>query len=269
MLLQKAVEVARLHGLRDLVADLRGELQKMKPEELGLQRYEESTEIPAQVVDELLVWMAGGADWRECLSRYGAYGPPTGAFEENVDSVQEAMRNYPLQFMFERTVLDGAGRPIRRISTEQEHLDAGVIVRETDRSLRWGHFAPSCLKAIFEKHPRPAPEELTTFFTTDFIASDVAERIARSLLLYLDGQFDESLHVLIPRPEAVVRELCRLIEAVIAESPQPCESRAAPTWWTRRSRAGSACRVLPPSLEGGATCRSCRTARMSPSWLTG
>jgi Domain of unknown function (DUF4209) len=220
MLLQKALEVARLNGLRDLVADLRGELQKMRVEDLGLQTHEVSTVIPQQAVDKFLAFMAGGADWRECLGRYGAYGPPSGTVEENAASVQDAMCNYPMHFMSERILLDAEGRPIRRVATEQEHYDADVIDRETQRIYMWGRLAPACLKAIFEKHPKPVQEELTTFFTTDFIATDVAERIGRALLLYLDGQFDESLHVLIPRLEAVVRELCRLIGAIIIREPE-------------------------------------------------
>ncbi|HZH15429.1 MAG TPA: DUF4209 domain-containing protein [Archangium sp.] len=218
-LLQKAVEVARLHGLRDLVADLRGELQKMRLEDLGLSTHEVSAKISQQAVDRILAFMAGGADWRECLSRFGSYGPPSGTFEKNVASVQELMRKYPLQFMFERIVLDAEGRPIRRIATEQEHLDAGVIDREAQQIYMWGHFAPSCLKAIFDRYSMPSPEDLTAFFTTEFITPDVAERIARSLLLYHEGQFDESLHILIPRLEAVVRELCSLIGAVIIREP--------------------------------------------------
>ncbi|ATB45916.1 DUF4209 domain-containing protein [Corallococcus macrosporus] len=217
--LQKALEVARQHGFRDLVATARAELQNMRPESLGLHVHEFSVEFPQEALDWLLGHMSGGADWRECLRRFGGHGPPTDTPEENIATAQKLMRDYPLQFMAERFVLDSEGRPIRRVSTPEEHLEAGVIDLETRQIHLWGHLAPLCLKSIFDKHQRPSPEEATVFFTTDIISKEIAERISRSLLLYLDNQFDDALHVLIPRLETIIRDLCIIIGAVIIREP--------------------------------------------------
>ena len=222
--LQDALEVARLHGFRDMVAVLRGELQKMSPEDLGLTEYRLAIDIPQDALDELLESMSGGGDWRDCLNRFGAFGPPSGSFESNRAFTEKIMKQYPLQFMVERTILDAEGRSIRKVSTEDEHVEARLIQQETQQIHMWGQLAPLCLETIFKTRQRPTAEEATAYFTTDFIDADVAERIGRSLLLYLEGLFDESLHLVIPRLEAVIREICRANGAVIIREPDGSKS---------------------------------------------
>jgi hypothetical protein len=63
--------------------------------------------------------------------------------------------------------------------------------------------------------------ELTQFFTTDFVEPEVAERFARGLDLFWDGQPDESAHVLAPRLERVVREIACQVGIPVVREPRP------------------------------------------------
>ena len=57
--------------------------------------------------------------------------------------------------------------------------------------------------------------------TTDLIEPEVAERIARSVELLWDGQYDESAHVLVPRLERVLREVARQLRLPVVRESRP------------------------------------------------
>jgi hypothetical protein len=85
----------------------------------------------------------------------------------------------------------------------------------------WGVFCAEALHRIGRRDDRPDRAALTDFLMTDFIDDETGERIARSIELYWDGEFDESAHVLIPRLERVVREMARQVGIPIVREPRP------------------------------------------------
>jgi hypothetical protein len=77
------------------------------------------------------------------------------------------------------------------------------------------------LDRIGARPDRPDREALTGFFENEFIDGEPAERIARAVELYWDGQPDESAHVLVPRLEAVLREMARQVGIPVVREPLP------------------------------------------------
>jgi hypothetical protein len=77
------------------------------------------------------------------------------------------------------------------------------------------------LKRIGARPDRPDRVALTGFFENEFIDVELAERIARAVELYWEDQPDESAHVLVPRLEAVLREMARQVGIPVVREPQP------------------------------------------------
>ena len=83
----------------------------------------------------------------------------------------------------------------------------------------WGLHASEVLGSIERKYGRPSLQELTDFYTTDYIDELVAQRIATSIHLYWDAEYDLSAHAITPRIERIVRALCEDIGFVVYRPP--------------------------------------------------
>jgi hypothetical protein len=83
----------------------------------------------------------------------------------------------------------------------------------------WALTAVTVLERLPKRYGRPTRDGLATFFTTSLIDGGTAERIALAFELWWDDRSDESAHVLVPRVEAVIRNLTREIGLPIINEP--------------------------------------------------
>ena len=217
--LQRALDVARLHGLVDIADEIRRELQEMSPEDLDLKTFSASIQIPEEQAEQFIESFVAD-DWRASLDRVGAIGPPSGDYDANTEQVVQQMRDFPLQFLVSRVVLGPENVPILVIQGDDQHREAAVLHQEAMGIAIGAHFRAEALERIRDRFGVPTHEELTESFTTDLIAEHIAERLARALELFWDGQFDESALVVLPRIEAAVRSLARGMGLVIIVEAQ-------------------------------------------------
>jgi hypothetical protein len=61
--LQHALELARQHGLREQMEELRRELQEVRPEDLDLKEVSAKIALPTEQIERLTEQVAGGEDW--------------------------------------------------------------------------------------------------------------------------------------------------------------------------------------------------------------
>jgi hypothetical protein len=219
--LQTALELARDRGLDELADQLRREIQSVGPEQLDLKKVSASVEIPTDQVERLIDAFIAPDTWEEGLTRFGAYGPPSGDYEQNLGRVTELIEEHPLQSLFMKTLLGPENTIIRRLSSAEEHREAELIDYEARGIAMWGIWAAEVLDRLREKHGEPSPERLTDFFTTPLIVPEVAERVARAFSLYWANQPDEGAHILVPRLEAIIRRLCRELGLPVIREPRP------------------------------------------------
>ncbi len=217
--LETALELARVHGLRDVADSLRREIQDISPEEMDLKEFSATIEIPREQVEKFQNAFLKG-EWSECLTRFGSYGPPSGDYTRNIQEVQKMQQEYPLQFLFSGVILGPGNIPIRRAATEEEHAEVELSAYESRGIAFWGISAAEILHRIRDEKKPPEDSRLVDFFTGGIIAPEVAERIARALLLFWDDQPDEASHLLVPRLEAVIREMCRQAGLAIIREPR-------------------------------------------------
>jgi hypothetical protein len=129
------------------------------------------------------------------------------------------MQRFPLQYLATRRAMNVLNMPIAVIRTEGDHFIAAMRQREALAIAVWGIVAAPVLDRIAARYGQPTKDDLTAYFTTDLILPHVAERIARSMELWWNGYPDECAHLLLPRLEAVVREMARQVGLVIYREP--------------------------------------------------
>jgi hypothetical protein len=216
--LQHALELARAYGLNERADEIRRELQGIAPEDLGLKKISASASVAADAIEEMIEGLVVGS-WQEGLARLGSFGPPSGDFESNAETVRHLMKQHPLQFLFQRVILGPENTVLKRPANEQEQFAAELARYEQQRALFWGSVAVEVLSRIRDRQEAPRDEELVQFFTTTLIAPEPARAFARALRLFWDGRPDESAHLITPRIEAVLRELARQSGLVVIREP--------------------------------------------------
>lgn len=218
--LESALELARVQGLRDVADDLRREIQELTPEDLDLKSISSEVQIPREEIEKFHNAFLAGDDWRDCLERFGSYGPPSGDYEANLKTIEELQREHPLQFLFGKVILGPGNVPIRHANTEAEHREVELSEHEARAISFWALSSSEVLDRIKLEKDSPEFDDLTEFFSSSLISPEVAERFARAVALYWEGSFDESAHILVPRLEAVIREMCRRSGMAIIREPR-------------------------------------------------
>lgn len=112
--LQHALEVARAHGLRHEMDELRVALEQTTARGLDLKTIFAGIEIPSEEVDRFLGSFLRDENWEVWLSRFGAYCPihPTSGQVQRF--IEEQMQRTPLQFLFSGIVLsEDHGIPLK------------------------------------------------------------------------------------------------------------------------------------------------------------
>jgi hypothetical protein len=218
--LQHALELARNYGFQEIADNVRQRIQSIPEEELGLKTISTSVEIPNEELEKFLNVFAETTDWKGSLIRFGSYGPPSGDYKKNVEKVEEESQRYPLQFLIARSIYQENNALVQVGKDLEENKAIAVVNHETMGIRIFGRFAPEILKRIIEKHGIPAADELTGFFSTQLIPTDVAENIAKSIYWYFQDEYDIAAHLLVPRLETIFRIIAREIGLVIIQEPR-------------------------------------------------
>lgn len=215
--LQEALELARTYSV-PLVEELRGRLDRLEPDTTGLGRISVPIDIPADELEAEVAFFVRD-DWKTSLRVFATSGgtPPSGNANENRALVQELRDQAPLPFIIPTVITDAQGRVVDRANTDEEHDRLALLRQESLRISLWGWLTQEILSRVLAE--RPSHDELTTFFTTDLIRPETAGRVATALDHFLDGRFDESAHLLVPRIEAIVRDIALAAGVPVAREP--------------------------------------------------
>ncbi len=241
--LEHALEIARNHGMRTEADELRQELGMIRPDDLGLKDFSGEIEISQEEVDQFLARFDEAPSWYEALRLLAAHGPPGGPPEKLEEQVDAVMAQFPLQFLFPKVLIgpDNA-TSIFRASGHETHERLAVAEERARQARVWSVFYAAALDRIAARADRPDGATLAEFFTSEAFETEVAERIARALGLFWEGQYDESAHVLVPRLERAFREVARQLGVPVVREPRlsRCSEPSSATFRTRSQiRAGT------------------------------
>jgi hypothetical protein len=213
-LLSRTIQFARRYGLIKEADALLKELQDLPPSELGLQTFESSIELPIEEIRaevDLLVG-PGATDAITALRRVAVNVEPPGGSNADLDSEVARLNNeFPIAHIFPQTILGEESSAPHFVASDEENklrAERGRLRRQNADYLGQV-FLGRLFDAIPENHGRPSHEDLTSYFATELIGEQRAERIARAFELFWDTDYDASAHVLVPRLESILRDLAR------------------------------------------------------------
>ena len=216
MQLQHALELARNYGFKETAEEIRIRIQSVPEDELDLSTISAEVKIPKEKIETYLNSFVHEKGWPESLMLFGSHGPPSGNYEKNVDSIKQRS---PLKFLVTNVILDENNVPIQIGRDFKENMEIAVVQQETIGIRIFGNLAPEILHRIVDKHGVPNVDELTQFFATELIPPDISENIARAVSWYFRDEYDIAAHLLVPRIEAIFRNISRTMGLAIIREP--------------------------------------------------
>jgi len=215
--LQKALEIAVNFGLKEKVQELRVKIQSISPED-EMHRIPIEIQVPVEKIEKFINSFVR-QNWQESLTWFGAYGPPSGDYQENVEKVERLSQNFPLQFLISQVVLDENGFPIQYAKTIEENKELALVRQEIIGIHLFSIFAPHILERIIKTHGIPDYNELKKFFTTEMISEDIAGTIAKAIHWYFQEEFNVCAYLITPAIEAVLRNVVRELGFAVIKEP--------------------------------------------------
>ena len=208
-LLRKAAELAASKGLTATHEEIATRIEAISSEEMGFGTAQVETEIDGEAIEEWVVAIVGDDDLDSALGRFGSE-IPSGEVEENRAFVEELAREHPLQRLMPRQIIGDYGSVLREVSNPESHQEFDLYRYEQQGIVFFAHLpGQQAFRRILSRYPISA-ENLTELFTTQIIEPAVAERIARSVELWQQGDPDSAVAVLVPRIERIIRNACHL-----------------------------------------------------------
>jgi hypothetical protein len=216
--------LAARYGLTDKRREIEKMIQAMGPEDLELQVHESEVIVPRSDLEAYMSFFTDTGSWQEALVRFAAQGVPLKDKLTAQRHTEEMCRGLVFPHICASTLYGPTGLPIRTFSTYEENLALALARNEGLVVDLWGLHGSQVLDSIEKKYGRPSLQELADFYTTDYVDEVVAQRIAKSVHLYWDGEYDLSAHVVAPRIERIVRGLCEDIGLVVYRPPYAGDS---------------------------------------------
>jgi len=212
MHLQRALEVAKAHGLGDLLEELRRELQEMQPEEFDLKTVSAEVQIPTEKLQNIIDELVGTEGIDDALQNLGALQAPGGTPEQLDQQVAELRESAPLQFLFRKVVLrNDEATTLFIADTPEKHQRWARAQHRANEARFRSLLVANVLDEIPRRHGEASRSQLTELFTTELIDEPTAGRIARAFELYWAREHDDAAHLLASRLESVLRGLAQKV----------------------------------------------------------
>lgn len=213
--LQRAGDLARRYGFGAEADALLHELQELPQDDLGFVEHTEEIPIPRTQVDRAIDSVVGpeAGDMVEALRRFGSVEAPGGSNADIEAFVIKLEQDYPIANLFGHQIFGpDASAPQFIANTPESKRRAACGRHRTMTANFYGGvlLGPMLVDAV-EHHGRPDHDVLVEHFTTDICDARRADRVAHALELFWDGAYDSSAHVLVPRLEATLRDLARVL----------------------------------------------------------
>lgn len=209
--LEAAARVARGRGLTDLVRRATAEMQKIKPSELGLQRFTASGSLPRFVPESWLRQFTRSPNWRDGIEWFLAGPPPSGDIERLRD--HERQTRGGLRRLFASTVLGSDGLPQATTSGDDDQVAHEMSFAARISAENLGRMLAEGLRRLADHYGIPSEDDLTEVFT-HLSCRDIrlARSLAKAFRHFWEGDYESCVHVAAPKFEAAARNLLRELD---------------------------------------------------------
>jgi hypothetical protein len=215
--LRRALEIARREGLADEAERLVLLIQSADLKDLDLERVSGTVELPAGQIEAYIEAFVAGDDRQIWLGRLTGHCPVRSDRDTLAQEIRSMIAEYPLQFLFSRTVVNAEGLPLKEISGEEEQLEHAIRENDTRGIGIWGIFIVEILDRLVDK--QLASRDLIQFLSAGPLSDAQRGAIGRAYEHYVAGSYEEALLVCVPRIEAVLREVAKKLDVVVYREP--------------------------------------------------
>lgn len=200
---ERAAQIARDRGLPDLAAEVVVEMQQTEKPVIPTIRVEVPSTVTQEQVESLIESLVGDT-FVESVGRILVHGPPTGEWERNQEMATEMAEEHSLSAFFPVVRIGADGLP--RHSPGPDGVDEGVADIERLTLGHYGQLLAEALRRAVERHA-PTREEVAEGLVADGCPAPVADRIARALRRYADGDYEGCAYTALPLVERLARDL--------------------------------------------------------------
>lgn len=206
--LQVAIAFARGRGLADIADEATAELQRIRPEDLGLKPMQTSMWLPRDARERYLSAFTRSPLWADALAQFLDSDCPTGAYDALLQQERDLARISVMRRLFRRTLLTQEGRPAWTTSTDEQEQAAEIAWIAGSYAKEHGRLLAEGLRRMADRYDLPNEDVLTDHLSLGGRADvPLSRSLARALTLYWRGEYEASVHLIAPKIEAAARGL--------------------------------------------------------------
>lgn len=217
---QHALQRALSHGLTDLADEIRRDLQETSEEDLDFKEISATVDVPADEIDSIVESVAQVGDWRKALQIIGAQGPPTGNVKANEEAVRRSAQDFPLTWLFGTQVVGPHRALVLHADTEEKKFRLKLMEQEGYGVALFAPVLARMLDRFVDHFGIPSEDDLTGFLEHSFTDATLARSLAQAVGYYWRGEHDAAGHLLAPRLEAAIRQLCVALRIPVTKLPR-------------------------------------------------
>lgn len=211
MFLQKAYEKAANAGLADLRDRVGLMIQGTELSEDDFAVVSAGVEITKDEFDKALRPVVQAAGLAEAIRRLALYVLPNETIEETRAAVEAERAEHVISTLITKVRLgtDNA-LEIGPSDPAEQQIEDETARRALSLAFR-AIFAAKALDRIFERFAGFDQSDVVEIFQSDLVSRERAIKFARSFELYGEGEYDDAVHVAVPRIEGALRDLARAL----------------------------------------------------------
>jgi Domain of unknown function (DUF4209) len=211
--LQNAINISRARGLTDLARQATAQLQAIPVKDLGLKRSSSSIRVPRDQVERFLDGFTASIDWRDGLGFFIRTGCPLGELARLRQEERDIAKVTVFGSLVARTILGADGLPRWTATSADDRQAARLATCARIRAENQGHILAEGLQRMARRYGTPGESDLATFLSRNGQTDQsLALTLARGLRHYWAGDYEASVHVVVPKIEAAARALLRELD---------------------------------------------------------
>lgn len=206
--LEDAAKLAGQYGIPDLSDQAVEAMQEMTIEDMDLKSFSARASIPRQVIDEHVASFVALASFGAVLQGLTVQEAPTGNIDRNLATTTQLAQHTPFTSWLPTKHLGDDGLARYTATSDEDRLDEQLARVEGIPLSLAGQVTAQILHDAMVKFMPTLDEIVPELQALPHVSAPVARSIAKGLLAFQAGNWEEATTVVMPRIETLVRSLC-------------------------------------------------------------
>lgn len=206
--LQKAISIARDSKLVSEMDRLTLLLEELAPiATTHLQEFSSKISLEQVDIKKLLETFTANPTMLENLERVASEVPIEDRVSLDEDYLKELMAQYPLRFLINKVILHPGGLPLVNLNTPRKIAEHDLELQELNQTLFWSQLLILIIENLAENPELFLNSVYLHLSASELLSKEDVNNFMASFRHYVNSKFGESIYVVIPRIERVLRNL--------------------------------------------------------------